>query len=182
MQHALMEGLLLQVMKCWDGSSSNRASLPSLSDWLARPDVVELFLTEAAAWNPKMDRADIDRDLAYRKIAELRDGVQLQECPEQAERRARLRGFRNTFVAHSLTSELVRFPRYADIFSLLDETIPLVGAASLALLGTHEGFDDWQDISTRIAKRFWSPVRRGQQMERGRHQALFHPSRWEKLG
>jgi hypothetical protein len=71
-------------------------------------------------------------------------------------------------VAHNLTKELAARPQYSDLFGLLDETIPLVWKANVAIQGRNNEYDDYRRIAEKQAKDFWASVRLGQKQTQDR--------------
>jgi hypothetical protein len=166
-RNALIQTLLLQVTRCWDEPKADRASLPSLCKRLSKPGVTEALITDAAYWNPGMLEEE-NREAVRCHLEKLKADVAARLQGPANERLERIRQFRHTFVAHNLTKEPAAMPQFLDLFGLLDETIPLVWKANVAIQGRNNEYDDYRKIAEKQAKDFWVSVRLGQKKTQDR--------------
>ena len=109
--------------------------------------------------------ADEDRRIRNR-AGSLLNGIREQATGERLARRNRVAGYRNHFVAHSLTSPLSDCPADKDVFTLMDETVPLAEAAHCAVFERSLELADWHRINAEYTLQFWSSVRMGQKLTR----------------
>lgn len=167
-RNALTQTLLLQVTRCWDKHQADRASLPSLCERLSKPGITEALIEAAACWNPGMMLEEQNREAVRRHLEELQADVAARFQGPAKERLNRITEFRHIFVAHNLTKELAARPQYSDLFGLLDETIPLVWKANVAIQGRNNEYGDYRRIAEKQAKDFWASVRLGQKQTQDR--------------
>jgi hypothetical protein len=153
---SLMQSLLMQTARCWDRKKDDRASLPHLADLLQAPGAVNALAERAAGRSPGMDHGFRDR------LAELRRDIRKHSFGEREKRRRRVFGYRDHLIAHSLTSPPAYRAVDDDVFTLLDETVPLVEKAYSTVLGHRFQVAEWHRVNAEYARRFWASVRAGQ--------------------
>jgi hypothetical protein len=174
---SLTQSLLIKTVRCWDHKGrgrkgkGERASLPSLLHALQQTSVADNLMELAADWHPDMNRAERNREIFRNQLAVLVAGIEEQDREDRKERRDRLVKYRDTFIAHNLIRLPPEMPIYDDIFGLLDETIPLVEAASVAVLGHDQDLSGCREVSEVHAWQFWASVRAGQLYVRRRERA-----------
>jgi hypothetical protein len=117
---------------------------------------VNALAERAAGRSPGTDHGFRDR------LAELRRDIRKHSFGEREKRRRRVFGYRDRFIAHSLTSPPAYRAVDNDIFTLLDETVPLVEKAYPTVLGHRFDVAVWRQVNAEYARRFWASVRAGQ--------------------
>jgi hypothetical protein len=130
---------------------------------LLRDDNVEAYLIgEAARRWPHPLGIDKVKETAQKHLSDIVEGVDkvLQAPPFDTWMRS-LRDYRNIFVSHSLTTEIVRSPVYGSIEMVLRETLGIGGSLRLVVRHQHQ---DWQQALRAREKEaacFWDAVIRG---------------------
>jgi hypothetical protein len=150
---SLMQSLLMQTVRCWDGATRDRASLLYLAELLAKPG-----MSDALA-----ERESENQDPAVRtRLEALLEGINGQTSGDQKARQVRVKNYRDHFIAHNLMPKLATRAVDSDVHSLLDVTVQLVDTAHLIVVGRDADLGGWRDVNAEYVRMFWSSFRVGQ--------------------
>ena len=163
---ALLDQLVLVLMRMYDPAEKprqkHRASLKNLQR-LLREDNIRVYLIEEAArrW-PHPLGIDKVKETMRTHLSYIIEGVDnvLQAPPFDTWMQS-LRDYRDIFVAHSLTTEVVRPPVYASMAEVLRETLRIGSSLRLVLRHQHQDWEQALRAREKEATCFWDAVLRG---------------------
>lgn len=159
-QHALLDQLILTLMRIHDPKGRDRASIPHLRDLLEDQAVVDDFRQQARSWHPNRPRsADNSERAAIKAIDQARKSYQQLDGNKITKA---LRNYRNEYLAHSLIDMKEREKaRYGHVSKLLWQTAPIVQSLRLGLTGHHMDVVEIREAWKDRADAFWRMVMRG---------------------
>jgi hypothetical protein len=157
-REAVVGNLIMAMMRVHDSPDQDRASLPKAFQLLNDPQVFDAVIASEGA------------RLGLQHQGEPSEQVRVfqREWKEFGRRQRvaleKLRGYRNAFLAHNLTSPPNDLPRYDDMFGLLASTRPIVEKLSQVTGVNMNRFGPTSDLWNRRADEFWGALLRGQQI------------------
>lgn len=141
-------------------NSSDVVSLPLLLRLIGQKRCTRHLVGRARSWHPVMGDTNVN---ACEKaiLGALAPYGRLRGSPQGIAALAKVRAFRNSFLAHTLlTRDEKSIPTYSELRLLTDAARDILQDAEFAVTGVHHFMADWEAERQRIARAFWIPALR----------------------